>query len=96
LAEITGFRGSYDAAIRREADPKLNTQADRLLAHARDAVTRGTPKAIKDAEASLREAIALAQSDLLQETRLFGEQLAEIVTDGHRSDRLLAADSQIT
>lgn len=65
-AEIQSFRAAYDSAVRPDADDKLNAQADRLFAHALDAVQRGTPGAIADAQASLRETIALAQADLFK------------------------------
>ncbi|WP_414475831.1 Hsp70 family protein [Microvirga sp. M2] len=82
-AEIRSFRGAYDTAVRPDADPKLNSQADRLFAHAQDAVARGTPEAIRDAQASLREAVALARADLYKRPEFIVSIFRDMAGDRH-------------
>ncbi|WP_062228474.1 Hsp70 family protein [Aureimonas frigidaquae] len=89
-ASIRQFRNIYENEVRQFADDRTKARVHRLIEHAEEAVNRGTPSSLKDAEASLKEAWMVI-GPVLRESPVFVMGYYESV----RNRRELAADKAL-
>jgi molecular chaperone DnaK len=82
-AELEGLQEAFEAIIRRDADPYTASQVERLFGHARDAILRGTDQSLEDAERSMREAVAVAQADLVKRPDFWVAIFTDLEQEGH-------------